>query len=205
MGTRPRDKEATKAILVEAVGKVLARDGFLRVGVNSVAREAGVDKVLIYRYFGGLTGLVREFSDSRKFWPGMEDIVGPDPQAFLAQPIHEMLSTGLINYARFIRNKPLSLAIIAWMLMESNELTRAFQDTRSGMFSGLMDKARSSQGPSEIDVGSLGNLLGAAVAFLALSMRFPENYHNELVDPKAWTDVENMIRVICSKVLCDGS
>ena len=49
-----RDREATKARILGAVGVVLARDGFGAVGVNAIAKEAGVDKVLIYRYFGGL-------------------------------------------------------------------------------------------------------------------------------------------------------
>ncbi|MFU8830406.1 MAG: hypothetical protein ACNA8P_13365 [Phycisphaerales bacterium] len=35
--------------MIRAVGTLLARDGFQGMGVNAVAREAGVDKVLIAR------------------------------------------------------------------------------------------------------------------------------------------------------------
>ncbi|RJF88756.1 TetR/AcrR family transcriptional regulator [Oleomonas cavernae] len=52
----PRDRAATQARLVAAAGNVLARDGFAALGVNRIAVEAGCDKVLIYRYFGGWKG-----------------------------------------------------------------------------------------------------------------------------------------------------
>jgi len=42
-----RNREATRARLIESVGNLLAREGFRAVGINAVAREAGVDKVLI--------------------------------------------------------------------------------------------------------------------------------------------------------------
>jgi AcrR family transcriptional regulator len=51
-----RDKHITSKRLISAVGSLLAKKGFKGIGVNAVAREAGVDKVLFFRYFGGLTG-----------------------------------------------------------------------------------------------------------------------------------------------------
>lgn len=40
---RPRDRAATEERILAALGLVLARDGFATIGVNAVAREAGVD------------------------------------------------------------------------------------------------------------------------------------------------------------------
>ena len=55
---RSRDRAATEEMLVKAAREVLASDGFQGLGINAVARQAGCDKQLIYRYFGGLDGLV---------------------------------------------------------------------------------------------------------------------------------------------------
>ena len=68
-----RDKDQTKQKILQAVGKLLATGGGL--GVNVIAREAGVDKVLIYRYFGGLPELLRAFMTSGEFWPEFEDVM----------------------------------------------------------------------------------------------------------------------------------
>jgi AcrR family transcriptional regulator len=53
-----RDRPATERRLIHAVEKLLVRGGFGVLGPSAVAREAGVDKMLIYRYFGNLDGLV---------------------------------------------------------------------------------------------------------------------------------------------------
>jgi hypothetical protein len=44
-----------------------------------VAREAGVDKVLIYRYFGGVDELLGAFGQSGDFWPSVAQVIGDDP------------------------------------------------------------------------------------------------------------------------------
>ena len=59
--TGMKNKEATKHRLITAVGTLLAREGFGALGINAVADEAGVDKVLIYRYFGGMDELLSAF------------------------------------------------------------------------------------------------------------------------------------------------
>uniref|UniRef100_I2PX53 Transcriptional regulator n=1 Tax=Desulfovibrio sp. U5L TaxID=596152 RepID=I2PX53_9BACT len=130
---RPRDREATKRLLVEAVGRVLARQGFRAVKVNVVAREAGVDKVLIYRYFDGLPGLVAAFAHSGDFWPESRELAGGDEQAFMALPFVERLVVVTRNYLRGLRRRPLTQEILAWRFMEQNELTEALDSVRQSV------------------------------------------------------------------------
>ena len=70
--TRTRDRAATEERILAAVGEVLARDGFGAIGINTIAREAQVDKVLIYRYFGGLPELLKTWGASGRFWPSTD-------------------------------------------------------------------------------------------------------------------------------------
>lgn len=55
---RGRDRARTEVAILEAAKAVLAESGFGGFGINPVARAAGCDKQLIYRYYGGLDGLV---------------------------------------------------------------------------------------------------------------------------------------------------
>ena len=50
-------KETEKRLL-EAVSKVIEEEGFTKIGINRIAKQSQCDKVLIYRYFGGLDGLL---------------------------------------------------------------------------------------------------------------------------------------------------
>lgn len=63
-----RDRNTTEKKLIEAVGKILCSEGYQSIGVNKVAKVAGVDKKLIYRYFGDLNGLVEAFAFEQDYW-----------------------------------------------------------------------------------------------------------------------------------------
>lgn len=54
---RPRDPALDEAIL-EATIRLLAEDGFARVSIEAVAREAGVGKTTVYRRWPSKTALV---------------------------------------------------------------------------------------------------------------------------------------------------
>ena len=59
---------------------MIVRDGLAAVGVNALAREAGCDKVLIYRYFGDLDGVYATYAAQSDFWWNVDDLTrGIDP------------------------------------------------------------------------------------------------------------------------------
>lgn len=65
-----RNAEETRERIIEAAGRLMARDGFSKVGVNSLAGEAGVGKPLIYRYLGDLDGVIRALRERTGFEAG---------------------------------------------------------------------------------------------------------------------------------------
>ena len=56
-----RDRVQTEQRLIKAVGQIIAEEGYEQVGINRVADRAGVNKILIYRYFGGMNGLMQVY------------------------------------------------------------------------------------------------------------------------------------------------
>jgi AcrR family transcriptional regulator len=74
-----RDRKGTEEAIVAAFEAVLLRDGVAGLGVNAVANEAGVNKVLIYRYFQDLPGLARHWASISSFWPSELELIGNDP------------------------------------------------------------------------------------------------------------------------------
>jgi AcrR family transcriptional regulator len=125
-----RDREATKARILGAVGVVLARDGFGALGVNALAKEAGVDKVLIYRYFGGLAELITEWGASGRFWPRVDDLLGDDPKAFQKLPAAERYARFFEHFIDSLRERPLTVEILAAEILERNELTAVLESER---------------------------------------------------------------------------
>jgi AcrR family transcriptional regulator len=127
---RSRDRAATEERILAAVGEVLARDGFAGVGVNAIAREAGVDKVLIYRYFGGLPELLRIWGASGRFWPSVDELLGHDAQAVRALPMPQRYALFFDRFIDALRARPLTLEILAAEMVERNELTAILEAER---------------------------------------------------------------------------
>lgn len=113
-----------------AVGEVLARDGFRAIGVNAIAREAGIDKVLIYRYFGGLPDLLRRWGASGHFWPTSDELLGADAAAVQVLPVEVRYALFFDRFIDALRARPLTIEILAAETVERNELTAILEVER---------------------------------------------------------------------------
>jgi AcrR family transcriptional regulator len=70
-----RNRLKTEQRILDAVGTILLDQGYPAVGINAIARQAGCDKVLIYRYFGGLDELLLAFAETTTLWWEVDEII----------------------------------------------------------------------------------------------------------------------------------
>ena len=106
------------------------RDGFGGVGVNAIAKQAGVDKVLIYRYFGGLPELLTAWGESGRFWPTVDEITAGDLPGMLALPLAERYALFLERFVDAMRARPLTIELLAAEVVERNALTAILEAER---------------------------------------------------------------------------
>lgn len=202
--TKPRDREVTRARLVGAVGTLLAREGFKGLGVNAVAREAGVDKVLIYRYFGGLPELIADFGREGNFWPSIKELAGGDIEAYSRLAVTEQLSLLSRNFILAIRKRPITQEIMAWEMIERNELTVELESVRENTMMNFFDMFFPSTniGP---DVAAMGAIIGAGVSYLVCRGRQISVYNGvDLQSEAGWQRLERAIDAMI-KGLFDGT
>lgn len=196
-----RNKELTKEKLVKAVGKVMAEVGFQQLGVNLVAREAGVDKKLIYRYFNGLQGLVAEYGQTLDFWPSAEELLGNDQEAIAHMKPYELMSVFFKRYLRAIMSRPYTLEILAWEAIERNELTKALEEVRAKTaleFFEFMDQ----DPPDEVDLTALVIIMAGAVNFLAVRSRIHRTLGGvDLQTEEGWGRIEKTIDQLMEGIL----
>jgi AcrR family transcriptional regulator len=74
---KERDREASEAKLIDAIGELIEEVGFENLGINQAAKRAGYSKNLIYRYFESFDGLVYACMKKNDFWSNMP-VVQPD-------------------------------------------------------------------------------------------------------------------------------
>lgn len=166
-----RDRARTEARILDAVGRVLAREGFASVGVNAVAREAGVDKVLIYRYFGGLAELLAAYGTSGGFWPSVDEVLGTDDPDAASGSLPDQLSQLLVSFVAALRARPLTIEILAWETVARNELTTSLEAVRERWGEEIERRLRARHPDIAFDVTALMVLFMSAVQYLLVRSR----------------------------------
>jgi AcrR family transcriptional regulator len=179
---------------------VLAREGFAAVGINAIAKQAGVDKVLIYRYFGGLPELLRAWGDSGRFWPSVADLLQREP-GLPQRPAAERWVRFFEHFIDELRARPLTLEILAAEVHERNELTTVLETEREqwGEEAGRM------LGGSEFSAAphaqALTLLLVAAVQYLLLRARKIRVFGGlDLQSEAGWAEIKAALRVTAQQL-----
>lgn len=205
--SRPRDKrdrKATEEAIVSAFEAVLLRDGVAGLGVNAVAHEAGVNKVLIYRYFGDLAGLARHWASNSSFWPSELELIGNDPEAFARLTVTERVRSVLCNYIDAIRARPSTIEMLAGELMSPNDVTRALSDGMVGPGKGVGDYIKLETAGRDIEdqVWKLIYLVNTVTAYMAIRERSNPLYLGfDLTDEDAWTFLRDTVAEVTDKYL----
>ncbi len=159
-----------RARIVAAVGRMIVRDGLAAIGVNALAREAGCDKVLIYRYFGDLEGVYSAYATQSDFWWSVDELTrGIDPKR---TPAAEAMKTILRRHAEALRARPVTLALLAAELADRTPLVvalEAVRERRALELSAWIGRHYSL--PASLDVEAVGMLVGVAINYLCVRAR----------------------------------
>lgn len=202
-----RDRRLTEKKLIDAAGRVLARDGFGQLGVNAVAREAGLDKVLIYRYFKGLSGLIKAYAKQGDFWPDAEELLGEPVEDFRQKPLADQIGIIMENYVRGIRNRPLTLEILSWEMVERNELTAHLEDVREKLGIRLTELLGPDNQPghtteSPADAEALVTIFSASINYLAARSRNIKVFNRIAIqEDEGWKRLTDTMKQICNHLL----
>ena len=188
-------KKQTKEKLIHAVGKILGEEGFKGLGVNKVARVAGVDKVLVYRYFGGLPELIGAFSRTVDFWPGLEELIGPDPDRLKRLPPDQQVAEFFKSFLSALRKRPVTLDILAWELLERNELTKQLEEIRIKTVLGYFEYL--DEIPDDENLSAIVVLMGGAVYHLLVKSRINTSIGGiDLESEKGWLRINRGIDLL---------
>lgn len=124
-----RNEEDKRRRLIAAVGQTLAEEGHHGLGLNRIALRAGVSKPMVYRYFGGLNGLLKAYIESTDSWlPYFEQLQLP------AQPTTEELKQCFIHILQdqfrfFYQNREMQ-KLILWQISGYEALMRGACEAR---------------------------------------------------------------------------
>jgi AcrR family transcriptional regulator len=197
---RPRrNRRLTEAKLRQAVEDLLVEGGFSALTPTAVGQRAGVNKMLIYRYFGDLQGLIRSIAYADDFFPTFDALRGDLSVAqLLAMPVSERAAYIIDRNTRMLLARPVVLELMVWELVERNELTAIMEEARETLGLKLMAELFPDVADKPM-LQAISALLSAGVTYLALRRRKIRWYSGlDLTADPSWktiaTAVERMTR-----------
>ena len=204
---RQRDREATKLRLLKAVGTLLARQGFSAFGVNSLAREAGTDKTMIYRYYGSVGNVLKAYAEQGDFWPSDEELLnGRSPLEFTSRPASEVIPLILCNWIDALRRRPITLEILAWEMVERNEVTAVLEDLRERQAQRFYQIFGEAIQGSSVDLRMLPTILICAIHYILLRARKINRFGSlDLRDEATFDQLKSFIHDLCRAYILHGA
>ncbi len=176
-----RNKDLTRRRILDVVGGVLAENGFRGLGINAVARAANVDKVLIYRYFGGLQELLAAYAEEGDFWPDAEELVPAGAEGD-ALPAAERAKRMLRRFGEALARRPVTLELMRWELLERNELTDVLARHREALGLQMLETLGTPADAATADVVAIASLLAMAQTYLLLRTKTADTYNGIRLD-----------------------
>ena len=167
--TQVKNKDQTKAKILQAVEEVLTEEGYQGLGINRIAKQAGVAKTLIYRYFGGLEGLISAYGETDSFWPSVDEIRGMSHKEFKQLALRNRCRTIFKNFRKALKKRPHTVAVYAWEMVEHNESIQGLISTRT---QSSLNLVKEMMGQDHLEMSGYDHeitaLLGAALLHLTI-------------------------------------
>lgn len=167
-----KNRALTERKLITAVGAILKKDGFRGLGLNRIAKAAGVNKNLIYRYFGDVDTLVETYIRKKDFWLAenqeFQEVFSPDAskEQIIAR-ISDLLQQQL-NY--LITSEEMQQIILSEISEESKTLKRlsVVRESMAELFFSLTAKYFEN---SEINYRAVTAIMSSGIYYMVLQSK----------------------------------
>lgn len=186
-------KETEKRLL-EAVSRVIEDEGFTKIGINRIAaRQAQCDKVLIYRYFGGLDGLLVAWAKQYDFYSfAYSEFISQIEQAETSN-LGEIIKAVLLKQLEYLKDNQLMQELYVWEL-SGNSSFRAIQVEREKNGYKLQLELEKRLGDSCRDCNFHITIIIAAINHIILFTRQYNMFNGiDFSKPEAWDELKNVI------------
>lgn len=186
---RTRNRASTEESIVNAAIGILSDSGFIGLGINPIAQRAGIDKQLIYRYFGGMDGVIAALGKNVGVW--LTDAAEANDRRPPPSSYAELIARLLDAYIVGLRGSPLVQRLLAWELVQPGPALKALDAVRSEAVSKWMKRVKGDlKAPDGVDAPAINALLLAGVHHLVLREAAIGRFAGlDLADASGWSRV----------------
>ncbi len=156
--------------LLEALGDVLARDGFEALSLEKAARAAGLEPAVAKRHFKDLEEMLAALGQSPSFWPTVAELRQEVSERFAFMPLRSQLAQFFKATIQGLLARPRTLDILAWELVSRNRYSRQLEYPRVRVALEFFESV-TGEVPESLDLTTVVAVLGGAAMFLSVRSR----------------------------------
>lgn len=189
-----RDREATERRLLDTIGRMINEIGFEKIGINAVAAQSGVSKILIYRYFGSMEGLMTAYIRQHDFWINFPHEIPERSQlpAFLKKMFREQIEQ--------LRSNPTLKRLYRWELSSDNDMIVKLRQQRESAGIRRIEEVSRLTGYPQQELATLASLITASITYLVMLEEFCPVYNGiPLNDDAGWQQIIQGIDALIDK------
>ena len=157
-------RQQTEQQILQALEAQIREAGMGGIGINVIARRAGVSKELIYRYFNGLDGLLLTWMQEQDFWTGHRGMLGDDESS--QQTPQQLVLAMLRAQVDALASNDTLREVRRWELVELNEVTSKLAQRREKAARAFIDRVDGLT--PEVDMPATVSIMLAGVLYLML-------------------------------------
>lgn len=157
-----KNRELTEQAFLKAVDDLIEEEGFEKLGVNAVAAKAGLSKMLIYRYFESLDGLIVAYIKQNDYWINLEPEV-PDVAHlgdFIKKLFHDQIA--------MLRGSYTLRRLYRWELSAKNKVIKELRERREAKGIWLIEVVSQLTNLPKEDIAVIATVLTSSITYLVL-------------------------------------
>lgn len=179
--------------LIEAVSTIITEEGFSKIGINKIARTAGCDKVLIYRYFGNLDGLITTWAKKHDFYIQAYDAFINRVETVSQVNLREITKEILLSQLHFTKENKMHQELLLWELSGGLKF-KAIRNLREKNGHKLQKMLELKADTKGLNISMYITLLIASINYIVLStLEYPQFNGIDFSNDTSWTIYENTL------------
>ncbi len=179
--------------LIEAVSTIITEEGFSKIGINKIARTAGCDKVLIYRYFGNLDGLITTWAKKHDFYIQAYDAFINKVETVSQANLREITKEILLSQLHFTKENKMHQELLLWELsggLKFNAI-RNLREENGHKLQKMLELKADTKG---LNISMYITLLIASINYIVLStLEYPQFNGIDFSNDTSWTIYESTL------------
>lgn len=200
--SKSRDRARTEQEIIAAARHVLAESGFQGFGINAIARRAGCDKQLIYRYYGGLDGLAEAIGNDVANCLGRQ--LTEQMQGTPAISYADLIERLVLGFLAVLRADSLMQRVVAWEISEPTPMVLRLSAARAFVLRRWVERERGTLTPPDgVDGAALNAILVAAVQQLVLQGSATGGFAGITLDEAGWQRLRQALSRIVHAAYAD--